>query len=201
MTDDSANPQPSPYTIRLATTQADRDAAFRLRYEVFTAELGDDRYADHEKRLFLDCDDDARNHLLIAELDDGTVIGTVRLTLLKDCRFIGYDAYGWDQLATVLGITLDALLPRVARLDRGAVAKPWRRTGILGAFQPSYFSICYREGCDTLVGTIEVHNDGMRKAMASFGWSESGTIETFNGLTAQVIYRQLPSTTTGHCGQ
>ena len=72
--------------INVATTDAERDAIYRLRYEVYVEEMhifGD--VADHERRMLIDANDaDAR--LLYATID-GEYVGTVRLNLGKDAPF------------------------------------------------------------------------------------------------------------------
>lgn len=86
-------------TVRLATTPKEIAGALKLRYKVFFVEGGDARYADHEQRTWSDRDDGPQSHLIVAVDDTRCVIGTVRLTVLRDWNFIGYEAYGLDLLA------------------------------------------------------------------------------------------------------
>ena len=71
-----ATPSISPIA-RVATSHADRFAAFRLRYEVYVAEQGKGYpEADHERRLL--CDElDADGNIVVAEVI-GEIVGTVR---------------------------------------------------------------------------------------------------------------------------
>ena len=65
--------------VRIATTQAEREAVFRFRYEVYVEELG--RYravADHEHRRLADPEDD--HSWIVYGAVDGEVVGTMRLT-------------------------------------------------------------------------------------------------------------------------
>ena len=79
---DRADPHLS---LRLATTDADRRAAARLRYEVFVEELGGDGpLVDHEARLERDRFDAACDHLILVDdrRDAGAhenVVGVYRL--------------------------------------------------------------------------------------------------------------------------
>lgn len=70
-------------TTRLAVSEPDRRAAYRLRYEVYVTEQGKSySEANHEERILADhLDKDCS--LLIAE-SDGAVIGTVRTNSLAD---------------------------------------------------------------------------------------------------------------------
>lgn len=65
--------------VGIAATEADREAVFRFRYEVYVEELG--RYrdvADHAHRRLADPEDD-HSWIVCATLD-GDVVGTVRIT-------------------------------------------------------------------------------------------------------------------------
>ena len=69
-----------------ATTDADREAVYRLRYDIYVEEMG--RYhsiADHEKRLLIE-HEDAQSRLFLAR-DDDRAVGTSRLTWGGDAPF------------------------------------------------------------------------------------------------------------------
>lgn len=60
--------EPSPYSLRLATTEEDLLGAQRLRYEVFVAELGGDGpLVDHKARLERDSFDPHFDHLILID--------------------------------------------------------------------------------------------------------------------------------------
>lgn len=69
------------FTVRLAETRADREAAKRLRYEVFVEELGGDgALVDHENRLEQDRFDAFCDYLVVSdEARGGAVVGVYRL--------------------------------------------------------------------------------------------------------------------------
>jgi Acetyltransferase (GNAT) domain len=69
----------SRYTIRRAETRQDREAVYRLRYEVYVEEMGRTQVdaADHRTRRIVDSLDE--NGVLLAAFDrEGNVIGTLR---------------------------------------------------------------------------------------------------------------------------
>lgn len=73
-------------TLRFATTEEDRAAVYRLRYELYVEDqglFGDE--ADHERRWLTD-EHDASSRILLAEID-GRVVGTARLTWGSDAPF------------------------------------------------------------------------------------------------------------------
>lgn len=70
--------------IRIALSEADRQAVYRLRYRVYVEELGfRQAYADHERKLVRD-PLDATAVVLLAELS-GEVVGTVRTNVASEC--------------------------------------------------------------------------------------------------------------------
>ena len=72
--------------IKMAATDAEREAIYRLRYEVYVEEMNIfGAVADHERRMLIDPNDaDAR--LMYATVD-GEYVGTLRLNLGKDAPF------------------------------------------------------------------------------------------------------------------
>jgi len=67
------------YHLRLAKTEAERQAAFRLRFEVFNLELAEGLDYAYETGMDTDPFDDACDHLIVEELSTRQVIGTYRL--------------------------------------------------------------------------------------------------------------------------
>jgi hypothetical protein len=64
-------------SVRLATSDSDRRAIYRLRYRVYVEDMGRHQtYADHSAGTVIEPLDD--NGLLFAAFDGSTVIGTVR---------------------------------------------------------------------------------------------------------------------------
>ena len=76
--------------IRLATNEADRNAVFRFRYEIYVKEMKRvQKYADHENCMIQEPLDNT-GHLLIAE-DSGRTVGTARFNVGVDGNFGLYD--------------------------------------------------------------------------------------------------------------
>jgi len=64
------------FRIEVADTPEKREAAYRLRYQVYCNERGYEPGAD---RLETDCFDEHAGHALLTQLSTGRVVGTVRL--------------------------------------------------------------------------------------------------------------------------
>jgi putative hemolysin len=76
--------QPGPatrerYAVRLANCEADRLAAFRLRFQVFNLELNEGLESAYEDGYDRDEFDDVCQHLLVYEVSSDRVVGTYRL--------------------------------------------------------------------------------------------------------------------------
>ncbi|MDA7424420.1 GNAT family N-acetyltransferase [Thalassococcus lentus] len=81
------------FCVRLATSQAEVEAAQRLRYSVFVEELGGDgTLVDHERRLERDRFDPFFDHLIVtdpARDDPNEVVGVYRLLRDDQARAAG----------------------------------------------------------------------------------------------------------------
>ncbi len=74
-------------TVRTAQTEEDRQAVFRLRYEIYHEEMNYTTAGlDHEDRTMSDPHDDAA-HIYLAEDEDGRIVGTLRITWGGDGPF------------------------------------------------------------------------------------------------------------------
>lgn len=71
------------YTVRLARTPQEVDAALRLRYEVFNVELGEGLESSYITGRDEDRFDSVCHHLIVQENSTGTTVGTYRLQTLE----------------------------------------------------------------------------------------------------------------------
>ena len=67
------------FCARLAMNSLDRDAAYRLRYEIFNLELGEGLESAHLSGRDTDEFDHVCEHLLVEEIASGRIVGTYRL--------------------------------------------------------------------------------------------------------------------------
>ena len=73
------NSAQGPYALRLAQSQDERAAAYRLRFEVFNLELGEGLETAYINRQDRDEFDPVCDHLIVEERCTGKVVGTYRL--------------------------------------------------------------------------------------------------------------------------
>jgi putative hemolysin len=145
--------------VRLANSQAEIEAAQRLRYRVFYEEMGAKPSAEMaaEKRDF-DQFDESCDHLLVinnraADHDLG-VVGTYRLHRRKSSRFQGFYSSAEYDIAKI-----EALPGSVLELGRSCVDAEWRTKmtmqllwrGIAGYVFAHKIDLMF--GCASLPGT------------------------------------------------
>jgi putative hemolysin len=82
--------------VKPAETQAEIEAALRLRYEVFNLELGEGLASSEARGLDEDRFDEICDHLLVIDEDEHKVVGTYRL--LPAFKVSGWeDFYAWQE--------------------------------------------------------------------------------------------------------
>jgi putative hemolysin len=74
------------YRVRFARCDADRDAVFRLRFEVFNLELGEGLTESFATGADRDVFDEQCQHLLVIDQRTADVIGTYRLQVAESAR-------------------------------------------------------------------------------------------------------------------
>jgi RimJ/RimL family protein N-acetyltransferase len=182
--------EPVVTVVRVETDEL-KNEAYRLRYSVFSIEMGDHRYADHAKQTWSDSDDFAASNLFAAVDEHNHVVGTIRLTAYREHNFIAADKYQFDVLAGILSIPIGSLLKRVARADRGVLAQSVRGTSVLTKLQECMESYAVEKGLDVLVGVPGVGNERSRNAFRKLGWKDTELTGEHNGHKCHVIYKLL----------
>ncbi len=118
--------QRGPYLARFARTPEDRLQAQRLRFEVFSRELGA-RLEGAERGLDLDPLDERADHLMVVEQSSGECVGTYRLVTREQLG-------GGESFYTERIFEMDGLEPAVreqgVELGRACVALPHRTRGV-----------------------------------------------------------------------
>ncbi len=110
------------YTARFATTQADLEAAQRLRFEVFNLELGEGLHASYKTGRDEDQYDVRCHHLLVEDRKTGCVVGTYRLMT----RDMGGAAGFYSEAEFHLEALPSSVLSEGVELGRACVAADHR---------------------------------------------------------------------------
>jgi putative hemolysin len=140
------------YRLRLAETQADREAACRLRFEVFNIELGEGLSSSYTTGLDTDRYDRVCDHLLVEDKTSRRVVGTYRMQSSQmAARHFGYYSEREFNLAPY-----EPLRPGILELGRAAIARAHRTPEVLtllwrGIAQYAHeLGLRYLLGCSSL---------------------------------------------------
>jgi GNAT superfamily N-acetyltransferase len=176
--------------VRVAATDEERAQAYRVRYDVFCTEHGDNRYADHESRMFTDENDKKRTDLLIACDEMDQVIGTSRVTVHRECTFIKENLYAFDRLAMLMNCPVPQILNAVALFDRVAVLPQWRGKAVMAQLARAMERIAVDSACRVAVAVTLVANTHSQNCLRLLGWTQYQTQEE-KGLSAILWCKQL----------
>lgn len=145
------------FTVALARTPQEIEAALRLRYRVFVEELGGDgELVDHESRLERDAFEPFSRHLLLRDMsrpEDDRVVGVYRLMTEEDAtRGQGFYCASEYDLAP-----LRASGRRLLELGRSCLHPDYRGgSGMLHLWR-GLSELVRREGIDLLFGVASFH--------------------------------------------
>ncbi|MEL7310087.1 MAG: GNAT family N-acyltransferase [Pseudomonadota bacterium] len=116
------------YNLRLARTEADAQALYRLRFEVFNLELNEGLAASYQTGLDQDRHDQFCHHLLVEDSKSGEVVGTYRLQTYAMAR-LGPGFYSQAEFdLNALGIEV---LDDAVELGRACIDENHRNSRVL----------------------------------------------------------------------
>lgn len=140
------------FTLHIAQTQAEREAIYRLRYEVYVEEMHVfNDIADHERRMLYG-DNDNNAWLMYAKIGD-ELIGSLRLNLGKSGRFSDELEETYDLQRFRKVIDDDQLLV----LTRFMVRKAYRGSQLSYRMIEEVAEICKREAIEVAVCDCQPH--------------------------------------------
>ncbi len=114
------------YTIKIAGSESEVEAALKLRYKVFIDELH--RKFHHEERKDIDSYDDQAHHLIVVENESGEIVGTYRLQTHEMAKkgngFASSKRFKVDQFP-------DSVLDNAVEVGRACISKEHRHGRVL----------------------------------------------------------------------
>jgi putative hemolysin len=157
-------------SVAWARHQDEVRQAQRLRYAVFAAEMGarlETRLAGHDIDRF----DDYCEHLLVRDIDTGSVVGTYRVLPPEQAARAGglYSDTEFDLRQ------LDALRPRMVELGRSCVHADYRQGGVILALWSALAEFMLRNRLDTMIGCASIpmlHNGVVSGDVAASIWRQ-----------------------------
>lgn len=173
----------------IAETQEQREAVYRLRYRVFAEELGADRYADHENRIWIDEDDGPQSITLAGWTENDEAIATMRLCCMRNHRFIGFECYQLAILGEHVALSEESLIETVAKVDRVAILKPFRASGHLIRLQRCAEETARAHKCKILIGSVDVRNERSIASFQALGWKVYCKSSVYRDLECMLVFK------------
>lgn len=150
----SGSPAPlGDFDLRWAETEEEKEAVYRLRYDLYVADQGLFRdVADHQRRWLTD-EYDSVSHIALAEMD-GEVVGTIRVTFGSEATFSAGTRREYD-IDRFAGVVEGSDIGTITRL---LVRRELRGGGVI-PFQLlwSAFERAAVHDMEILVGSCEPH--------------------------------------------
>ena len=159
---ESSGPAPRPhihaeagrYSLRLAESCEDRDAACRLRFKVFNIELGEGLESSYATGLDFDRFDPYCEHLLVEVRATGQIVGTYRMQSGPSAaRNVGY----YSEQEFVLA-PYEPLRPGILELGRAAVDREHRTPEVLTLLWRGIAQYATRMGLRYLLGCSSLNS-------------------------------------------
>jgi GNAT superfamily N-acetyltransferase len=176
--------------VATADTPKDIESALRLRYEVFTVEASDTRYANHVTRTYSDPTDTQRAKIVIAR-DGGTTVGTLRLTFRADGPFIADALYRFPLILCEPVTHPGANLTAIALVDRVVVHRSCRGRGILPRMLEHAVELARARGCTYMVMAVAAASARMQSILDVRGWFSYHVSDPANGWTGRHFYQRI----------
>jgi putative hemolysin len=158
------------YSLRLAETREDRDAACRLRFRVFNVELGEGLESSYETGLDTDRFDSVCNHLVVEDKLSRRVVGTYRMQSGETAeRGLGYYSEQEFNLAPY-----EPLRSGILELGRAAIDREHRTPEVLtllwrGIAQYAHdLGLRYLLGCSSLNSSDPAEGWQMYRQLESY---------------------------------
>jgi putative hemolysin len=136
------------YCCRIATAPQDIAAAQRLRYEIFNLELKEGLTSSLSTGRDADAYDEVFDHLIVQEMQGGTIVGTYRLQPgVRACAGAGFYSSQEFDLTPFFDLT-----DQLVELGRACVHKDHRHLSVLRLMWQGIWTYARARGARYLVG-------------------------------------------------
>lgn len=176
--------------IRLAANDEERLEAYRLRYAVFTVEVGDHRYSVDSDCIYVDQFDHSDTLLLIA-VDEAKVVGTIRVDERSRGPFIGDEMYEWKLLGARFGLSEQQVQRTSVLVARGAVLPAWRCRKLFQALLSAAHCLALSREHSLSVGAISAGNTVSARGLTAVGYESYGIRRNSEGWLGEYFFCNL----------
>lgn len=152
------------YNSRIANTDAELDAACRLRFDVFNTELGHGLIQSYATGQDRDKFDQVCDHLLVEDSEIGAIVGTYRMQsgLTASINFGYYSHQEFDLTP------YEAMRPQILELGRACIHPAHRTSEVLTLLWRSIASYCRHHGLRYLIGCSSLTSSNPREGWALY---------------------------------
>lgn len=169
------------YQIRLAESEIEREAACRLRFNVFNLELGEGLISSYTTGMDKDQFDYVCDHLIVEDRSSGEVVGTYRMQSGSEAaRRLGfYSAQEFDFTP------YERVRDQVLELGRASIDRDHRSSEVLTLLWRGIAQYCKMHGLRYLIGCSSLNSQN-----AAEGWA---VYEHLSAFLAEPQFRTLPT--------
>lgn len=180
--------------IAVATDESIKISAYQLRYNVFSLEGKDNRYADVNQKIYIDeWDDHPETQLLVALDNSSSVIGTLRYVPRRCGLYLGDESYAYNLVAEQLNLPIENLLHESIIITRGVIAQSYRNQGIFHRMLLCGDQIALSCGCNYIIAAIDVDNEKSINLFKNQGYVYYATTTNASGWTGNYFYKKIIS--------
>jgi putative hemolysin len=158
------------YRARLAQSAADRDAACRLRFNVFNLELGEGLLASYATGLDQDKFDAVCEHLIVEDAAQGIIVGTYRM----QSGATAAQNFGYYSEQEFCFQSYQPIRSQVLELGRASIDSNHRSSEVLTLLWRSITQYARMHGLRYLIGCSSLNSQNPQE-----GWAMYHRIESF----------------------
>jgi putative hemolysin len=167
-----------PYVARLALTEAEREAAYRLRFVVFNLEMNEGLESAFVDGMDRDRFDEVCDHLIIEEKATGAVIGTYRLQM-GDVAGRNYGYYSEQEFCFA---PYEAMRSQVVELGRACIHRDHRSSEVLHLLWRGIARYSLANGGRYMMGCCSLNSQDAAEGYAVYeslrGWMAESKLQT-----------------------
>jgi len=152
------------YQIRLAASEAEREAACRLRFKVFNLELGEGLMSSYSTGLDKDRFDYVCDHLIVEDRSSGEVVGTYRMQSGSEAR----NHWGYYSAQEFEFAPYEPVRDQVLELGRASIDRDHRSSEVLTLLWRGIAQYCKSSGLRYLIGCSSLNSQDPAEGWAIY---------------------------------
>ena len=177
-------------TIRLVQSQEDLNSVLRLRYRVFTEEMGRTTLANREQQFYTDEFDTERSLIFLAASEANETIATLRLVPLLNGEIWKEPEYQLGTISSHLGLT-GLHRGEIGLTDRGCILTSARGGSLYYKLWQALLKEAAAASLRALVGVIDSTNSGLIAYHKRQHWLTYRSSVPFRDIIGNFICRRV----------